>query len=111
MTVVQLYSLCGVGLFALGFWGMLVRRHLLHRIIALNVMGVGVFMVLVAMAHRVPGERPDPVPHAMVLTGIVVAVSATALALALLRTLHRETGSSVLPPQSPEGGSPEGAHD
>jgi len=31
---------------------------------------------------------PDPVPHALVLTGIVVAFSATALALALGRRLR-----------------------
>jgi len=38
----------------------------------------------------------DPLPHAMVLTGIVVAVSATALAFALLRRYYRETGSTQL---------------
>jgi multicomponent Na+:H+ antiporter subunit C len=31
---------------------------------------------------------PDPVPHALVLTGIVVASSATALALALGKRLR-----------------------
>jgi multicomponent Na+:H+ antiporter subunit C len=37
------------------------------------------------------------VPQAMVLTGIVVAVAATALALALMRRLHELTGSARLP--------------
>jgi len=53
-------------------------------------MGAGVFMLLIAVAYRGPGLPPDPVPHALVLTGIVVAVSATALALALVRRLHAE---------------------
>jgi multicomponent Na+:H+ antiporter subunit C len=40
-------------------------------------------MVLVALAARSGDRPPDPVLHAMVLTGIVVAVSATGLAVAL----------------------------
>ena len=85
-----LYSLVGVGLFALGLRGTLLRTSLLGRILSINVCGAGVFLVLVAIAYRGPGLNPDPLPHALVLTGIVVAVSATALALALGRRL-RET--------------------
>jgi multicomponent Na+:H+ antiporter subunit C len=67
-------------------------RNFVRKIIALNVLGGGVFLFLVAVAHRNRGAAPDPVPHAMVLTGIVVAVSATALALALARQIHARTG-------------------
>jgi len=56
-------------------------------VLALNVMGAGVFLVLIAVAYRGAGTPADPVPHALVLTGIVVAVSATALALALGKRL------------------------
>ena len=94
MTNVTLYALCGVVLFGIGFYGVVILGHLLRRVIAFNLMGTGVFLILIAFAHRTPGGRPDPVPHAMVLTGIVVAVSATALAL--LRRFHRETGQTEL---------------
>ena len=60
---------------------------------------IGVFMMLVALASRTTGiaTRPDPVPHAMVLTGIVVAVSATALGLALQPIGHlRARGAWVV---------------
>jgi multicomponent Na+:H+ antiporter subunit C len=97
MTSAAIYALCGVTVFGVGFYGAVARRHLLRRIIAVNLMGAGVFLVFVALAHRTPSGPPDPVPHAMVLTGIVVAVSATALALALVRRLHRETGRAELP--------------
>ncbi len=97
MTTVTLYALCGVILFGIGFYGVIICRHLLRKVMALNLMGTGVFLILIALARRTPGDRPDPVPHAMVLTGIVVAVSATALALALLRRLHRETEIGDLP--------------
>jgi multicomponent Na+:H+ antiporter subunit C len=83
-----LYAVTGVMLFALGVRGVLLRRSLLGRVLAVNVCGAGVFLQLVAVAYRGPGLAPDALPHALVLTGIVVAVSATALALALGRRLQ-----------------------
>ena len=96
MSAPFLYSLVGVGLFSLGLYALIVHTHLLRKILALNVMGNGVFMVLVALARRTGEARPDAVPHAMVITGIVVAVSATALALNLMLKLTAETGRAEL---------------
>jgi multicomponent Na+:H+ antiporter subunit C len=90
------YAATGVVLFTLGLFRLVTATHLLRNVIALNVMGAGIFLFLVAIAYRNGPERPDPVPHAMVLTGIVVAVSVTAFALALVRRLHRETGRTSL---------------
>lgn len=83
-----LYALVGIALFALGLRGALLRRSLLGRVLAINVCGAGVFLLLIAIAYRGPQATPDALPHALVLTGIVVAVSATALALALGRRLR-----------------------
>ncbi len=80
---VELFLLVGAAMFAMGSAGVFRNAESIRRIIALNVMGSGVFLVLVAIAVRSGSERPDPVPHAMVLTGIVVAVCATGLALTL----------------------------
>lgn len=90
LTVQWLYGLAGCLIVALGLRAALLHDALLQRIVALNVMGAGVFLVLITIAYRGPGLPPDPVPHALVLTGIVVAVSATALALALGRRLNAE---------------------
>ncbi|MGB5606129.1 MAG: NADH-quinone oxidoreductase subunit K [Gammaproteobacteria bacterium] len=90
LTAQVMYALTGCLLVALGLRTALLHGSLLHRVLALNVMGAGVFMLLIAVAYRGPGLPPDPLPHALVLTGIVVAVSATALALALARRLHAE---------------------
>ena len=95
MTTGLLFALAGAALFALGVAGVVLIDHLLRRILAFNVMGSGAFLVLVGLAQR--GDVPDPVPQAMVLTGIVVAVAATALALALVRKLHELTGRLKLP--------------
>lgn len=96
MSTPFLYALVGVGLFCLGLYALIVNEHLLRKILALNVMGNGVFMVLVSLARRSAEVRPDAVPHAMVITGIVVAVSATALALTLMLRLAAETGHAKL---------------
>ncbi len=97
MIHVFLYALVGTGLFTLGLYALIVHAHLLRKILAVNVMGSGVFLVLVALAARTQGAVPDPVPHAMVITGIVVAISATALALALMLRVRAETGRAELP--------------
>ena len=96
MSVVFLYALGGVGLFSMGLYALIVYTHLLRKILALNVMGSGIFLVLVALARRTGEGLPDTVPHAMVITGIVVAVSATALALTLMLRVAKETGRAEL---------------
>jgi multicomponent Na+:H+ antiporter subunit C len=90
-----LFACVGALLFAMGIAGVILIGHLLRRILAFNVMGSGIFLILVGLAQR--HDVPDPVPQAMVLTGIVVAVAATALALALVRRFHALTGKLELP--------------
>jgi multicomponent Na+:H+ antiporter subunit C len=95
MSVFLIYALAAMGLFVICLHGLITRAHLMRKILALNMMGSAVFLVLIAVAYRNTIEdRADPVPHAMVLTGIVVAVSATAFALALARRYHAETGNT-----------------
>lgn len=86
-TPVEIYVVTGVALFGVGMCGLFFSVHPLRRILSVNLAGSGVFLILVALARRQEDAPPDPVPHALVLTGIVVAVSATAVALALYRRL------------------------
>jgi multicomponent Na+:H+ antiporter subunit C len=83
----QIYAVAAVLLFCLGLHGVATRPDTLRKIIALNITGAGVFLFFVSVAKRNAGEFADPVPHAMVLTGIVVAVSASAFGLGLARKL------------------------
>ncbi len=89
MTTFLVYSLTAALLAGLGVHGLITRRHLLRQIMALNVIAGGVFLLLISTAYRNQGDFADPVPQAMVLTGIVVAISATAFALALLRRIYQ----------------------
>lgn len=80
-----LYASSGAAVFAIALHGLFAREHVARRILAANLLGSGTFLILIALARR--GAAADPVLHALVLTGIVVSVSATAVALALARRL------------------------
>lgn len=100
MNSAWIYALTGVILFVAGIVGILLQPHLLRKILAFNIMGSGAFLVLAGLGQR--DGVADPVPQAMVLTGIVVAIAATALALALARHLLNLTGQMRLPLKLPE---------
>ena len=81
MSLAALYLTLGLLLWTIGLHGLCSQAHAIRRLIAINIMGSGVFMVLVSLARR--SDAIDPLPHALVVTGLVVAVSATAFALRL----------------------------
>ena len=87
MSSALLYSITGVGLFAIGLLGVVLASHIIRKVLALNVMGVGIFMLLIALAKQ-NAFTIDPLPQAMVLTGIVIAAAGTALALNLMVRLY-----------------------
>jgi multicomponent Na+:H+ antiporter subunit C len=62
-----------------------------------------VFLLFGVIARRgaSAGMGGDPVPQAMVITGIVVAFSATALAVALVLRLFQATGAATLSTDAP----------
>jgi multicomponent Na+:H+ antiporter subunit C len=103
MNVATLFGLCAALLVGLGLYGLIVNPHPLRKILAFNVMGTGVFLLLGAIARRGAGAGfgGDPVPQALLITGIVVAFSATALAVALLLRLHEVAGSVSLASDAP----------
>jgi len=97
MITTILYSLTGLTLFGMGLFTLVIHSHPLRKILAVNVMATGVFLVLVATAYIPLGQGEiDPVPHAMVLTGVVVSVSVTALALILACRVQETSNLALL---------------
>ena len=98
MSDATLYGLCGAVLVGLGLFGLIVHPQPLRKILAFNLIGGGVFLLFGVVARRgaAAGFGGDPIPHALIITGIVVAFAATALAIALLLRLFRETGRATL---------------
>ena len=89
MSAATLYGLCASALVGIGLFGLVVQPHPLRKILAFNVLGSGVFLFFGVVARRgaAGGFAADPVPQAMVITGIVVAFASTAFAVALLLRL------------------------
>ncbi len=85
-----LYGLAGSILICMGLYALAIHQHIYRRILAWNALGSGVFLVFGAIAKRnMMDQFSDPIPQALVITGIVVSISATALALAIARRLAR----------------------
>ena len=88
-------------LFGIGFTMLLLHRNLIKKIMGMNVMDTAVYLFLAAKGYiqgrMVPivtdgiqeaSAYMNPVPSGLVLTGIVVSVSTTALMLALTIRLY-----------------------
>lgn len=104
MTSALLYAFAGVALCGIGLFGFLRLKHLLRKLMAFNLIGSGVFLIMVGLAQR--NGQPDPVPQALVLTGIVVAIAATALAVVLIRRYYHLSGQTTLAEPARENARP-----
>lgn len=89
-------------LFGIGFTMLLFQRNLIRKLIGMNIMDTGVFLFLASMGYIEGRKAPiiengvteasayiNPVPAGLVLTGIVVSVSVTAIMLALSVRLYK----------------------
>jgi multicomponent Na+:H+ antiporter subunit C len=103
MSAATLFGLCAAALVGLGLYGAVVHPQPLRKILSFNLLGGGVFLLFGVIARRgaSAGMGGDPVPQAMVITGIVVAFSATAMAVALVLQLFQETGGATLSADAP----------
>ena len=91
-------------LFAIGFTMLVFSKNLLKKIIGLNIMDTGIYLFLASMGYIDSRLSPivpavgevnaadyiNPIPTGLVLTGIVVSVSVTALMLSLTVKLYKK---------------------
>lgn len=89
--------LLGVGLYML-----IENRNLLKKVIGVNIFQAAIFLIFITAAYTEGGEPPllsdpgpyvSPLPHVLILTAIVVGVSLTAVALALIVRIYAEYGT------------------
>lgn len=89
-------------LFGIGFTNLLLQKNLIKKIIGLNIMDTATYLFLAEKGYIEGRVAPivvdgiqsvekyiNPVPGGLVLTGIVVSVSTTALMLSLTVRLYR----------------------
>jgi len=97
--------LVAVLLFATGFYMVLAERDLVKKVMGLNIVDTSVFLLIISLGYVAGGAPPilttggttdrvvNPIPSALILTGIVVAVSVSAYALGLIREIYRLYGT------------------
>ncbi len=89
-------------LFGIGFANLLLQKNLIKKIIGLNIMDTAVYLFLAEKGYISGRVAPivvngvqsveayiNPIPSGLVLTGIVVSVSVSALMLSLTVRLYR----------------------
>ena len=98
------YEACvAVILFAIGMCMLLFDRNLLKKVIGLDIMDTGTFLLLADRGYITGREVPivtdgvtdmdnyiNPIPAGLVLTGIVVSVSVSALMLSLTVRIYKK---------------------
>jgi len=91
-------------LFGIGLFMLIFHKNLIKKIMGLNIMDTGTYLFLASMGYISGGLSPlwhgeevvnaasyvNPIPAGLVLTGIVVSVSVTAISLALTIRLYAE---------------------
>ena len=91
-------------LFGIGFSMLVFHKNLIKKIIGMDIMDCGVYLYLTAMGYFKDTFAPigggfltedvpnftNPIPAGLVLTGIVVSVSVTAIMLALSIRLYKK---------------------
>ncbi len=98
------YYLVAIILFIIGFHTMLSHSNMIKKIIGMNIMDTAIFLFFVSIGYVERGRAPlidpgadyiyiNPLPSALILTGIVVAVSVTAFALSLIVKLYQHYGT------------------
>ena len=107
MTTALLFGCCAAITVGIGLYGVAVHAHPLRIILSFNVASSGLFLLFGAIARRGAGAGfgGDPVPQALIITGLVVAFAATALAVVLLLRLAEASGAATLEDVPPDGGS------
>ena len=99
----HLNDLVAVALFVIGFGDLLFQKNMIKKIIGLNIMDTAVYLLLASQGYIEGRKAPivvdgvrdaaayiNPIPSGLVLTGIVVSVSVTALLLSLTIRMYRK---------------------
>lgn len=97
-------------LFCLGCLCILTQHNLIKKVIGINIMQTGIFLFFIAVGNITGGVAPiydpalgegvlyiNPLPSALILTGIVVSFSVTAFALAVIVKLYNFYGTVNAP--------------
>ena len=97
------YETAAMILFGIGFTTLFLQPNLIKKVIGLNIMDSAIYLFLASKGYIEGRLAPivvngvtdmsayiNPIPAGLVLTGIVVGVSVTAVSLSLIQKLYKE---------------------
>lgn len=96
-----IYLLC-LALFCLGIYCVLRKRNIIKIIIGIIIAEYAVNLFFILVAYRINGRAPifspeaeilnmvDPLPHALVLTSIVIGLATTALLVGIAMRIYEK---------------------
>ena len=100
------YETAAVILFGIGLTTLLLHKNMIKKIMGFNIMDTAIYLFLTSKGYIVGRLAPivvnddlrvetyvNPIPSGLVLTGIVVSVSVTALMLAITVRLYKRYGT------------------
>ena len=100
------YETAAVILFGIGLTTLLLHKNMIKKIMGFNIMDTAIYLLLTSKGYIVGRLAPivvnddlrvetyvNPIPSGLVLTGIVVSVSVTALMLAITVRLYKRYGT------------------
>ena len=100
------YETAAVILFGIGLTTLLLHKNMIKKIMGFNIMDTAIYLFLTSKGYIVRRLAPivvndelrvetyvNPIPSGLVLTGIVVSVSVTALMLAITVRLYKRYGT------------------
>jgi multicomponent Na+:H+ antiporter subunit C len=92
-----------IALLGIGLYTLIESNDLVKKVIGMNVFQTAIFLFFITLAYRSGASPPvvtdgggpyvSPLPHVLILTAIVVGVSLTAVALALVVRIYAEYGT------------------
>ncbi|MGB0953507.1 MAG: cation:proton antiporter subunit C [Planctomycetota bacterium] len=99
----MLHYVVAVFLMMAGFYIVIAQGNLVKKVIGINMLQTSVFLLFITMAKVDGGTAPivteaggpysNPLPHALMLTAIVVGIATTAVGLALVVRIHDAYGT------------------
>jgi len=103
-TIVTIGSMA---LFFLGLFGLLTRKNLIKIFISIAIMETSIFLLFIGLTFKIDFIAPildtahadvsvmnDPIPHAMILTAIVIGMAVLALGVSFAIEYFKLTGKT-----------------
>jgi len=87
----EVFTVAALALFLVGMYCIITKRNLIKIVVGVEIMTAAVNLNFISMAWN--GEVADPLASSMVLISIAIAAAIAALALSLIISAFKHTGS------------------